>query len=57
MWCAGLPPLGYDLKDKLLVVKEDEATLVRRIFDLYLNEQSADMDEPSQDPASTTIRQ
>lgn len=41
LWCAGLPPLGYDIKDKLLVLNEDEASLVRRIFTLYLERQSA----------------
>lgn len=41
LWCAGLPPLGYDLKDKLLVVNEEEAALVRRIFELYLKHKSA----------------
>ncbi|MBI4377238.1 MAG: recombinase family protein [Elusimicrobia bacterium] len=41
LWCAGLPPLGYDLKDKLLVINEEEAALVRRIFDLYLKHRSA----------------
>jgi hypothetical protein len=33
LWCAGLPPLGYDLKDKLLVLNEDEASLVFRPTD------------------------
>ncbi len=41
LWCAGLPPLGYDLKDKFLVVNEEEVKLVRRIFDLYLIQKSA----------------
>ncbi|MBI4376144.1 MAG: recombinase family protein [Elusimicrobia bacterium] len=41
LWCAGLPPLGYDVKDKLLVVNEDEAALVRRIFNSYLECHSA----------------
>ncbi|HAZ08174.1 MAG TPA: hypothetical protein DCZ01_06575 [Elusimicrobia bacterium] len=40
LWCGGLPPLGYDSKDKLLVVNEKEADLVRRIFDLYLRHES-----------------
>ncbi|MEK7746326.1 MAG: recombinase family protein, partial [Elusimicrobiota bacterium] len=41
LWSAGLPPLGYDIKDKMLVVNEAEAELVRRIFDLYLKHESA----------------
>ncbi|OHC65895.1 MAG: hypothetical protein A2040_12995 [Rhodocyclales bacterium GWA2_65_19] len=40
LWCAGLPPLGYDIKDKL-VVNESEADLVRRIFTLYLEHESS----------------
>ncbi len=34
--CA--PAYGYDLVDGQLVVKEDEAVVIRRIFDLYLQE-------------------
>lgn len=30
------PAYGFDLKDGKLIVNEDEATVVRRIFDLYL---------------------
>ncbi|MBI5244526.1 MAG: recombinase family protein, partial [Elusimicrobia bacterium] len=40
LWCAGLPPLGYDIKDKLLVVNPQEAELVREIFGLYLRHKS-----------------
>lgn len=40
LWCGGLPPLGYDSKEKLLVVNEKEAELVRRMFALYLQHQS-----------------
>ena len=40
LWCGGLPPLGYDSKDKLLVINEKEAELVRRIVGLYLQHQS-----------------
>ncbi|MGE0665789.1 MAG: recombinase family protein [Sphingomonadales bacterium] len=35
MWMGGLPPLGYDVKEKRLVVNETEAAAVRQIFDLY----------------------
>lgn len=41
LWCGGLPPLGYELKDKLLVAIEEEVKLVRRIFELYLEHKSA----------------
>ncbi len=37
-WTGGQPPLGYDVHPDggLLVVNEDEAAIVRQIFDLYL---------------------
>jgi site-specific DNA recombinase len=31
-------PYGYDLVDKLLVINESEAEIVKRVYDLYLNE-------------------
>ena len=36
MWMGGLPPLGYDNREKKLVVNEAEAETVRRLFALYL---------------------
>ena len=36
MWMGGLPPLGYDVKDKKLVVNAAEADVVRALFNLYL---------------------
>ena len=36
MWMGGLVPLGYDLKDKKLVVNAEEAETVQILFDLYL---------------------
>jgi DNA invertase Pin-like site-specific DNA recombinase len=35
-WTGGTVPLGYDGKDKKLVVNKTEAETVRTIFDLYL---------------------
>jgi site-specific DNA recombinase len=32
LWMGGVPPLGYDVANRLLVVNETEAELVRRIF-------------------------
>ncbi len=32
LWMGGVPPLGYDVASRLLVVNETEADLVRRIF-------------------------
>ncbi len=36
MWMGGLPSLGYDVRDKKLVVNPEEAKTVRQLFDLYL---------------------
>lgn len=35
MWMAGLPPLGYDMAERKLVVNEAEAETVRLIFRRY----------------------
>jgi site-specific DNA recombinase len=40
MWMGGPPPLGFDVRDKRLVVNEAEAQTVRRLFDLYLQTRS-----------------
>ena len=37
MWMGGPPPLGYDIKDKKLVVNEAEAKTVRQLFEAYLD--------------------
>ena len=36
MWMGGRPPLGYDVKERKLVVNEPEAETVRLIFRRYL---------------------
>lgn len=36
MWTGGTVPLGYDAKDKKLVINKSEAETVRTIFKLYL---------------------
>jgi site-specific DNA recombinase len=36
MWTGGRPPLGYDVKDKALVINKAEADTVRTIFAAYL---------------------
>ena len=36
MWMGGLPPLGYDVVDRKLVVNEDEAETVRHIYRRYV---------------------
>src|SRR5215470_248242 len=35
MWMGGLPPLGYDVRDRKLVVNEREAETVRHIYRRY----------------------
>src|SRR5947209_15753295 len=35
MWMGGFVPLGYDVKDRKLVVNEEEAATVRRIFERF----------------------
>ncbi len=40
MWMGGPVPLGYDAKDKKLIVNETEAATVRTIFDLYIRHKS-----------------
>src|SRR5258708_4307496 len=35
MWMGGLPPLGYDVREKKLVVNEPEAERVRHIYRRY----------------------
>ena len=40
-WTGGPVPLGYDVKDKHLVVNELEAVVVREVFALYLEQRSA----------------
>jgi site-specific DNA recombinase len=37
MWMGGHPPIGYDVKDRKLVVNEAEAGLVRNIFERFLS--------------------
>ncbi len=36
MWMGGFVPLGYDAKDRSLVINQPEAEIVRTIFRLYL---------------------
>lgn len=36
MWMGGTVPLGYEVKDRKLIVNPEEAKLVTRIFRLYL---------------------
>jgi len=50
MWMGGLPPLGYDVKDRKLVISDAEAGTVRHVFRRYVELKSAralqhDLDE------------
>jgi site-specific DNA recombinase len=36
MWMGGVPPLGYDVSERRLIVNETEAVKVREIFERYL---------------------
>ncbi len=36
MWMGGPPPLGYDIRDRKLVINRQEAEVVRHIFSRYL---------------------
>ena len=36
MWMGGMPPLGYDVRDRMLIVNKDEARTVIHIFQRYL---------------------
>ena len=40
LWTGGIPPLGYDLQDKHLLVNEEEAKTVRHLFARYIALQS-----------------
>ena len=41
MWMGGHPPLGYEVKDRKLVVNEAEAAIVRMIFERFVRVGSA----------------
>src|SRR3954469_6368330 len=41
MWMGGFVPLGYEVKDRKLVVKEDEAATIRMVFERYTRMGSA----------------
>lgn len=58
MWMGGQPPLGYDVKDRRLIVVPDEAEKVRHIFSRYLALRSvvALADELKQNGISTKAR-
>lgn len=36
IWMGGYPPLGYDVKDRKLVINQDEARTIRDIYERFL---------------------
>jgi site-specific DNA recombinase len=36
IWMGGIPPLGYDVSNRKLVINETEAKLVRRLFERFI---------------------
>lgn len=40
LWTGGTPPLGYDIKDKKLIVNKKEAVRVKVLFEKYLEQGS-----------------
>ena len=40
MWMGGYVPLGYDVRDRKLVVNDAEAALVRRVFQGFVETES-----------------
>ena len=36
IWTGGRPPLGYDVRDKQLIINKTEAKLVRNIFERFI---------------------
>jgi DNA invertase Pin-like site-specific DNA recombinase len=58
MWMGGPVPLGYDLKDRKLVINEAEAAIVRRIFTRYCELRSIGdlVTELARDGVTTKVR-
>jgi site-specific DNA recombinase len=42
MWMGGLPPLGYDVRDRKLIINAGEADTVRALFERFLGSRSVD---------------
>jgi hypothetical protein len=36
IWVGGVVPLGYELKERKLLIDEEEAKIVRLVFERYL---------------------
>ncbi len=57
MWMGGTPPLGYDLRDRRLVVNKAEAETVRLIFRLYTEHKTLRKVRQELDRRSVTSKQ
>ena len=57
MWMGGVPPLGYDLRARRLVMNEAEAGTVRLIFRFYLELQTVRRVKEELDRRSITSKQ
>jgi DNA invertase Pin-like site-specific DNA recombinase len=40
IWMGGSPPLGYDVKERLLIINQHEGDLIKHIFETYLSNPS-----------------
>lgn len=40
LWMGGMPPLGYDIADRKLVINEEEAEIIRMIFEEFIRHES-----------------
>ncbi len=57
MWMGGRVPLGYCNHDKKLIVDEDEAKIVRLIFDLYAERKNVRLAKAELDKRNIRTRQ
>ena len=56
MWMGGVPPLGYRVQDRKLVIVDSEAELVRSIFHRYAEVGSVRLLNENSKPAASTER-
>jgi site-specific DNA recombinase len=56
MWMGGMPPLGYDVQNRKLVVNEDEAKMVVDIFERYVALKSVNALRPALAEAGITSK-
>jgi site-specific DNA recombinase len=58
MWMGGNIPMGYDVKDRQLLINETDAETIRRVFRLYLEEGNvpALLDRLRHDNIGTAVR-